>query len=114
MRTDHLVRELDAEFGSEYFRERSGLPATTYFSGPKLRWLLDNVPGLRGRAERGEVLFGTIDSWLIWRLTGRHLTDVTNASRTLMMSLRTLELGRRVACGTRRPAGDAARDPLLS
>ena len=91
MRTDHLVRELNAEFGLEYFRSRSGLPATTYFSGPKLRWLLDNVPGLRVRAEAGQVLFGTIDSWLIWRLTGRHLTDVTNASRTLMMSLGTLD-----------------------
>jgi glycerol kinase len=91
MRTDHLVRDLTAEFGPDYFRERSGLPATTYFSGPKLRWLLDTVPGLRSRAETGEVLFGTIDSWLIWRLTGRHLTDVTNASRTLMMSLRTLD-----------------------
>ena len=91
MRTDHLVRELNAQYGSEYFRSRSGLPATTYFSGPKLRWLLDNVPGLRERAQAGEVLFGTIDSWLIWRLTGRHLTDVTNASRTLMMSLQTLD-----------------------
>jgi glycerol kinase len=91
MRTDHIVRALAAEFGQEHFRERSGLPLTTYFSGPKLRWLLDNVPGLAHRAEAGEVLFGTMDSWLIWRLTGRHLTDVTNASRTLLMSLRTLD-----------------------
>jgi glycerol kinase len=91
MRTDHIVRALAAEFGQEHFRERSGLPLTTYFSGPKLRWLLDNVPGLTHRAEAGEVLFGTMDSWLIWRLTGRHLTDVTNASRTLLMSLHTLD-----------------------
>jgi len=90
-RTDHIVRALAAEFGQEHFRERSGLPLTTYFSGPKLRWLLDNVPGLAHRAEAGEVLFGTMDSWLIWRLTGRHLTDVTNASRTLLMSLHTLD-----------------------
>jgi glycerol kinase len=90
-RTDHLVRELEGEFGQDRFRERCGLPLATYFSGPKLRWLLDHVPGLRQRADAGEVLFGTIDSWLIWRLTGRHLTDVTNASRTMLMNLRTLD-----------------------
>lgn len=60
-------------------------------SGPKLRWLLDAVPGLARRAAAGQVLFGTVDSWLIWRFTGRHLTDVTNASRTLLMNLRTLD-----------------------
>jgi glycerol kinase len=91
MRTDQIVRQLAARFGQDHFRERSGLPLTTYFSAPKLRWLLDNVPGLARRADAGEVLFGTMDSWLIWRLTGRHLTDVTNASRTLLMSLHTLD-----------------------
>jgi glycerol kinase len=91
MRTDHIVRALDADHGQEFFRERSGLPAATYFSGPKLMWLLDTVDGLRERAEAGEVLFGTMDSWLIWRLTGRHLTDVTNASRTMLMNLYTLD-----------------------
>src|ERR1700761_734458 len=105
MRTDHLVRELNARFGPEYFRSRSGLPATTYFSGPKLRWLLDNVAELRDRAESGEVLFGTIDSWLIWRLTGRHLTDVTNASRTLMMNLHTLGWDERVLEALQIPPG---------
>ena len=90
-RTDHLVRDLAAEFGADHFRERSGLPPATYFSGPKLRWLLDNVSGLRGRANAGDVLFGTMDSWLIWQLTGRHLTDVTNASRTMLMNLHTLD-----------------------
>ncbi|HZE06815.1 MAG TPA: glycerol kinase GlpK [Solirubrobacteraceae bacterium] len=90
-RTDHLVRDLARQYGQEYFRERSGLPATTYFSGPKLRWLLDHVPGLRARADAGKVLFGTMDSWLIWQLTGRHLTDVTNASRTLLMNVHTLD-----------------------
>ncbi len=80
-----------ARHGDARFRERSGLPPATYFSGPKLRWLLDTVPGLRERAEAGEVLFGTMDSWLIWKLTGRHLTDVTNASRTMMMGLHTLD-----------------------
>jgi glycerol kinase len=90
-RTDHLVRELGGDAGQDRFRERCGLPLATYFSGPKIRWLLDAQPGLQERAERGEVLFGTMDSWLIWQLTGRHLTDVTNASRTMLMSLHTLE-----------------------
>jgi glycerol kinase len=90
-RTDHLVRELGGEIGQDRFRERCGLPLSTYFAGPKLRWLLDHVAGLRERAEAGEALFGTMDSWLIWRLTGRHLTDVTNASRTMLMNLYTLE-----------------------
>lgn len=90
-RTDHLVRELGGEIGQDRFRERCGLPLATYFAGPKIRWLLDHVPGLRPRADAGEVLFGTMDSWLIWRLTGRHLTDVTNASRTMLMNLHTLD-----------------------
>jgi glycerol kinase len=90
-RTDDLTRELGGEEGQDRFRERCGLPLATYFSGPKLRWLLDNVDGLRGRAERGEVLFGTMDSWIIWKLTGRHVTDVTNASRTMLMNLATLQ-----------------------
>ena len=93
-RTDQLVRELEPD--TEWFRERTGLPPSTYFSGLKLRWLLDNVDGLRERAEREEVVFGTMDSWLIWQLTGgtgggRHVTDVTNASRTMLMNLRTLD-----------------------
>ncbi|SDK10662.1 glycerol kinase [Lentzea albidocapillata subsp. violacea] len=87
-RTDALIRRLGDQ---DRFRERSGLPLATYFSGPKLRWLLDNVEGLRARAERGEVLFGTMDTWLIWNLTGRHVTDVTNASRTMLMNLETLD-----------------------
>jgi glycerol kinase len=90
-RTDHLIRDLGGDVGQDRFRERCGLPLATYFSGPKIRWLLDHVPGLAERAEAGEVLFGTMDSWLIWRLTGRHLTDVTNASRTMLMSLETLD-----------------------
>ncbi|MEQ4303338.1 glycerol kinase GlpK [Plantactinospora sp. B6F1] len=90
-RTAPLLRRLDADYGEQRIRERTGLRLATYFSGPKLRWLLDNVDGLRDRAARGEVLFGTMDSWLIWKLTGRHVTDVTNASRTLLMDLRTLD-----------------------
>jgi glycerol kinase len=91
MRTASLVHELGGDAGQDRFRERCGLPLATYFSGPKIRWLLDTVPGLRERAEAGEVLFGTMDSWLIWRLTGRHLTDVTNASRTMLMGLESLD-----------------------
>ncbi len=95
-RTDRLCRELAREHGQDMFREKTGLPVTTYFSGPKIRWLLDHIPELQARAEAGEVLFGTIDSWLIWNLTGgadggRHVTDVTNASRTLLMNLHTLD-----------------------
>jgi glycerol kinase len=90
-RTDQLCRELAGDAGQNRFREKTGLPLATYFSGPKVRWLLDRVPGLRERAEEGEVLFGTIDSWLIWNLCGRHVTDVTNASRTLLMDLNTRE-----------------------
>jgi glycerol kinase len=89
-RTDHLIRELAVDGGGDRFRERAGLPLATYFSGPKVSWLLDSIPGLRDRAQAGEVVFGTIDSWLIWHLTGRHLTDVTNASRTMLMNLSTL------------------------
>jgi glycerol kinase len=86
-RTDVQLRRFDAALGEKQFRSRTGLPLAPYFAGSKLAWLLDNVDGLRQRAERGEVLFGTMDSWLIWKLTGRHLTDVTNASRTLLMNL---------------------------
>ena len=90
-RTDDIVRELGAEEGQDRFRAKCGLPLATYFSGPKIRWLLDNVDGVRERAERGELLFGTMDTWLIWKLTGRHVTDVTNASRTMLMNLATLD-----------------------
>src|SRR5580658_889661 len=90
-RTDKLVEELGGEVGQDRFREACGLPLATYFSGPKVRWLLDNAPGARAAAERGELLFGTIDSWLIWNLTGRHVTDVTNASRSMLMNLASLD-----------------------
>jgi glycerol kinase len=90
IRTDHLIHELAAAGGQDRFRERSGLPLATYFSGPKIRWLLDHIPGLQERAEAGDVLFGTMDAWLIWNLTGRHVTDVTNAGRTMLMNLQTL------------------------
>jgi glycerol kinase len=90
-RTDQLCAEIAGEKGQDRFRAQCGLPLATYFSGPKIRWLLDNVPGARARAERGEILFGTMDTWLIWNLTGAHVTDVTNASRTMLMNLDTLD-----------------------
>lgn len=104
-RTGPLLRELAGSYGEEKLRARTGLTLATYFAGPKLRWLLDHVDGLRGRAERGEVLFGTMDSWLIWNLTGRHVTDVTNASRTMLMSLETLDWDRELLDALRIPAG---------
>ncbi len=90
-RTAGIVQALGAEAGQDRFRALCGLPLATYFSGPKLRWLLDNVDGARAAAGRGELLFGTMDSWLIWKLTGVHVTDVTNASRTMLMNLATLD-----------------------
>ncbi|MFJ9852379.1 glycerol kinase GlpK [Streptomyces sp. NPDC101150] len=95
-RTSQLCTELGGEDGQDRFREATGLPLASYFSGPKAAWLLDEIPGLRARAERGEIAFGTIDSWLIWNLTGGtdggvHVTDVTNAGRTMLMNLTTLQ-----------------------
>lgn len=88
-RTAGFAAELAAAIGAERLRELTGLPAATYFSGPKLRWLLDHEEGLRDRARAGRAVFGTVESWLVWKLTGGavHRTDATNASRTLMMDL---------------------------
>ncbi len=93
-RTEALVRHFTADGGQDRFRARTGLPLSTYFSGLKLASLLDQVPGARAAAERGEALFGTVNSWLAWCLTGGpagglHVTDVTNASRTQLMDLAT-------------------------
>jgi glycerol kinase len=95
-RTADLVAAYARDGGQDRFRARTGLPLATYFSGLKLKWLLDNVPGARAKAAAGDALFGTIDSWLLWNLTGGpaggvHLTDVTNASRTLLADLETLD-----------------------
>jgi glycerol kinase len=95
-RTDALVAEFARDGGKDRLRGKTGLPLTTYFSSLKLKWLLDNVPGARAAAQSGDALFGTIDSWLVWNLTGgpnggRHITDVTNASRTQLMHLRSLD-----------------------
>ncbi len=93
-RTDQLVHRYIAEGGQDRFRATTGLPLATYFSGLKLRWIFENVAGARELAERGEALFGTINSWLTWNLTGGvhggvHVTDVTNASRTMLIDLAT-------------------------
>ena len=90
-RTDTICNELAREGGQDRFRARTGLPLATYFSGPKIKWILDNIPGARQRAETGELLFGNMDSWVLWNMTGAHITDVTNASRTLLMNLESLE-----------------------
>ncbi len=93
-RTGPLVEQLAARPDAGLVRERTGLELAGYFAGPRLRWVLDAVPGARARAERGELLFGTMESWLVWNLTGGtvggvHVTDVTNASRTLLMDVHT-------------------------
>jgi glycerol kinase len=95
-RTDRLVASLARDGGPDRFRSATGLPLATYFSGPKARWILDEVDGARGAAEAGDLLFGTVDTWLAWNLTGGvdggvHVTDATNASRTLLMDLATLD-----------------------
>lgn len=96
-RTDSICQQLAEIGGRNRFRAKTGLPLATYFSAPKIRWMLDAIAGLRRDAEAGEALFGTMDSWLIWKLTGgssvtaAHVTDVTNASRTMLMNLKTLQ-----------------------
>src|SRR5512136_587628 len=95
-RTDQICNELAKDGGQDRFRSKVGLPLATYFSGPKIKWILDNVQGVRAKAEKGEVLFGNIDTWVIWNLTGGpnggvHVTDVSNASRTMLMNLNTLD-----------------------
>ena len=101
-RTDKLVDELSADGGQDRFREKVGLPLATYFSGPKVRWILDNVKGARAKAEAGDLAFGNIDTWCIWNLTGGtdgglHITDVSNASRTMLMDLKTLSWDEEIA-----------------
>jgi glycerol kinase len=94
-RTDQIINRMAEEGGVDRFRKIVGLPLATYFSGPKIKWILDNVEGLREAGSESRVLFGNIDTWLIWNLTGgvnggKHITDVTNASRTMLMDLETL------------------------
>ena len=95
-RTAGICNDLAADGGQDRFRAKVGLPLATYFSGPKIKWILDNVAGARAKAEQGDLLFGNIDTWVIWNLTGGtnggvHVTDVSNASRTMLMNLETLD-----------------------
>jgi len=95
-RTDEICKRFAADKGMDRFREKVGLPLATYFSGPKIRWLMDNINGVQKDAVSGDALFGNMDSWLVWWLTGGpkggiHITDVTNASRTMLMNLSTLQ-----------------------
>lgn len=95
-RTDHIAAALDQDGRGEVIRRKAGLPPATYFAAGKVQWILDNVDGVRAAAEHGDAVFGTMDTWLLWNLTGGvdggvHLTDVTNASRTMLMDLETLD-----------------------
>jgi glycerol kinase len=95
-RTDKIAAALDRDGRGEIIRTRTGLPPAAYFSGGKIQWILENVDGVRAAAERGDAVFGTTDSWLLWHLTGGadggvHVTDPTNASRTMLMDLATLD-----------------------
>ncbi len=90
-RTRELCQRLIADGLEPTVREKTGLPIATYFSGPKIAWLFEHVPGLHDKAEAGDALFGNMDTWVIWNLTGAHVTDPTNASRTMLMNLHTLD-----------------------
>ncbi|OKL47076.1 glycerol kinase [Boudabousia liubingyangii] len=95
-RTDAICKELAGDEGPDKYKTRCGLPLATYFAGPKVKWILDNVPGAREKAEAGDLLMGTTDCWTLWNMTGGpnggvHATDVTNASRTMLMDINTLE-----------------------
>src|SRR4051794_24016794 len=95
-RTDKICAELEKDGGQDRFRAKNGLPIATYFSGPKVRWILENVDGAAAKADAGDLAFGNIDTWCIWNLTGGtdgglHITDVSNASRTMLMNLETLD-----------------------
>ncbi len=92
-RTAPICEEIESNGHGEYLRKTTGLVADAYFSGTKVKWILDNVDGVRSKAENGELLFGTVDSWLVWKLTNgkKHVTDLTNASRTLLLNIETLD-----------------------
>lgn len=95
-RTSDVIREVAGDDGMDKYRDRVGLSLATYFSAPKIKWILDNVPGAREKADAGDLYFGNTDSWVLWNLTGGvdggvHATDVTNASRTMLMDLKTLQ-----------------------
>ncbi len=101
-RTAKIVDDLGGEEGQDKYKERVGLPLATYFAGPKVKWVLDNVEGARQKAEAGDLVMGTMDTWVLWNMTGGvdgglHITDVTNASRTMLMDLKTLSWDEEIA-----------------
>ncbi|MDE9364685.1 glycerol kinase GlpK [Luteipulveratus sp. YIM 133132] len=107
-RTDQIVEELGGSEGAEKYKAKVGLPLATYFSGPKVTWILDNVDGAREKAEKGDLLFGNMDTWVLWNMTGGtdggvHVTDVTNASRTMLMDLDTLKWDESIAADMKIP-----------
>ncbi|GAB97968.1 glycerol kinase [Kineosphaera limosa] len=107
-RTQAIVDELAGDEGADRYKDVCGLPLATYFTGPKVTWILDNVEGAREKAEKGDLLMGTTDSWVLWNMTGGpdggvHVTDVTNASRTMLMDLRTLEWDESICADMRIP-----------
>ena len=117
-RTDSIVKALDADGRGDTIRQRAGLVPAPYFSGGKLQWMLENVDGLEEAAAGGDALFGTVDSWVVWNLTGgpnggQHVTDVTNASRTMLMDLETLQWDDELLGLLRHPSLDAPRDPAV-
>jgi len=100
-RTREICQKLIDDGMEPYVKKNTGLVSATYFSGPKIKWILDNVPGVREKAEKGEAIFGNIDTWLIWNLTGgpdggAHVTDFTNGSRTMLMDLKTLDWDQKI------------------
>lgn len=108
-RTENLVKEFSTDGGQDRFRAKTGLPLSTYFSGLKIRWLLENIPGLRQKVEAGEIAFGNIDTFLAWKLTGGssggvHITDVSNASRTQLMNLEALDWDKEILLALDIPA----------
>ncbi|MCI4010107.1 glycerol kinase GlpK [Brevibacterium sp. ZH18] len=101
-RTQKICEELAGDEGPDKYKERVGLPLATYFAGPKAKWIFDNVEGVKESAEAGELLFGTMDTWVLWNLTGGvnggvHVTDVTNASRTMLMNVKSLDWNEEIA-----------------
>ena len=113
-RTDTIVDELAKDKGIDRFRAKVGLPLATYFSATKLKWILENVPGIRTKAESGDLCFGTIDTWVIWNLTGgAHITDVTNASSNDADEPRDAGMGRGDAEGVRHSQSDASGNPFF-
>ena len=114
-RTADFCDRLKRDGHEDFIRERTGLVIDAYFSGSKVAWILDNVPGARARAEAGKLAFGTIDSWLVWQLTSgsTHITDVSNASRTMLFNINTLTVGRRSAEAVTGARQHVARRPSI-